>query len=116
DRPLYNKFKRFWKLYLKPIEDLEAFEYRKVPLFKSWKTQKGIVQYLNEQNEMLSRTHFTVNQLRCHINNNDIEGLLQSLENVALPDIHPKLRTVIKTLKSYIPFITNTLEYANFTN
>ncbi|MBI5976104.1 transposase, partial [Staphylococcus canis] len=38
DRPLYNKFKRFWKLYLKPIEDLEAFEYRKVPLFKSWKT------------------------------------------------------------------------------
>ncbi|MBI5976061.1 transposase, partial [Staphylococcus canis] len=38
------------------------------------------------------------------------------LENVALPDIHPKLRTVIKTLKSYIPFITNTLEYANFTN
>ncbi|MBI5976105.1 transposase, partial [Staphylococcus canis] len=38
------------------------------------------------------------------------------LENVALPDIHPKLRTVIKTLNSYIPFITNTLEYANFTN
>lgn len=43
NRPLYNKFKRYWKLYLEPTEELEAFEYRNVPLFKSWKTQKGIV-------------------------------------------------------------------------
>ena len=34
NRPLYNKYKSYWKLFLKPFETLEAFNYRKVHLFK----------------------------------------------------------------------------------
>ena len=40
NRPLYNKYKSYWKLFLKPFETLEAFNYRKVHLFKEWKTEK----------------------------------------------------------------------------
>ena len=32
NRPLYNKYKSYWKLFLKPFETLEAFNYHKVHL------------------------------------------------------------------------------------
>ncbi len=42
NRPLYNKYKSYWKLFLKPFETLEAFNYHKVHLFKEWKTEKAL--------------------------------------------------------------------------
>ena len=39
NRPLYNKYKS-WKLFLKPFETLEAFNYHKVHLFKGGKPKK----------------------------------------------------------------------------
>ncbi len=44
NRPLYNKYKRYWKLLLTPFEDLNATSYRKLKLFKSWQTSKGVVE------------------------------------------------------------------------
>lgn len=35
NRPLYNKYKHYWKLLLTPFEDLNAISYRKLKLFKS---------------------------------------------------------------------------------
>lgn len=64
NRPLYNKYKRYWKLLLKPSEALEAFEYRKVPLFKAWKTQKGIVAYLLDQDENFNQSYQFINKLK----------------------------------------------------
>ena len=40
NRPLYNKYKSYWKLFLKPFETLEAFNYHKVHLFKSGKPKR----------------------------------------------------------------------------
>lgn len=42
NRPLYNKYKSYWKLFLKPFEMLETFNYHKVHLFKEWKTEKAL--------------------------------------------------------------------------
>ena len=42
NRSLYNKYKSYWKLFLKPFETLEAFNYHKVHLFKEWKTEKAL--------------------------------------------------------------------------
>ena len=39
---LYNKYKSYWKLFLKPFETLEAFNYHKVHLFKEWKSEKAL--------------------------------------------------------------------------
>ena len=64
NRPLYNKYKSYWKLFLKPFETLEAFNYRKVHLFKEWKTEKGIVNYLLDVDEELYNTYHYVHELR----------------------------------------------------
>lgn len=36
DRPLYNKFKRYWKLLLKQPKKLSRIQHKKYPLFKQW--------------------------------------------------------------------------------
>lgn len=61
NHPLYNKFKRYWKLLLSPQERLEMFEYRKVALFKSWKIEKGIIDYILDQDAILKNTYSVVN-------------------------------------------------------
>ena len=116
NRPLYNKYKRYWKLLLAPQETLELFEYRKVALFKSWKTEKGIIDYILEQDPVLKNTYSVVNQLRYYIKNNDISSLKAYLEEVQLSMVYPKLQTVIRTFKKYILMIENTIEYKNITN
>ena len=40
NRPLYNKYKKLLEIISKTFETLEAFNYRKVHLFKEWKTEK----------------------------------------------------------------------------
>ena len=39
NRP-HNKYKSYWKLFLKPFETLEAFNYHKVHLFKRVENRK----------------------------------------------------------------------------
>lgn len=72
---------------------------------------------MNQQDETLSKTYSIVNQLRCHLNHNDIEAFNRILDSIIqLSNVHPKLRPIIRTLKRYIPFITNTVDYSNFAN
>ena len=42
NRPLYNKYKSYWKLFLKPFETLEAFNYQKSIYLKSGKLKKAL--------------------------------------------------------------------------
>ncbi|MDM7864582.1 ISL3 family transposase, partial [Staphylococcus borealis] len=64
NRPLYNKYKSYWKLFLKPFETLEVFNYRKAHLFKEWKTEKGIMNYLLGVDVELFNTYQYVHELR----------------------------------------------------
>lgn len=50
--------------FLKPYEQLEAFAYSKMPLYKQWKTPKGVVEHLLSFDERLLNTHTVVNELR----------------------------------------------------
>lgn len=45
-RPVYNKFKRYWKLILKQPNHLTRTKYKKYRLFSEWKSTHSIVQYL----------------------------------------------------------------------
>ena len=40
NRSLYNKYKNYWKLFLKPFETLEAFNYIKSIYLKSGKPKR----------------------------------------------------------------------------
>ncbi|PPJ91786.1 ISL3 family transposase, partial [Staphylococcus aureus] len=81
NQPFIKRFKRYAKLLLKPGEDLGAFEYRKVALFKEWKTQKGIVKYLLDQDDSLNDAYQYINQLRFKLKHNDYEGFINKRKN-----------------------------------
>ncbi|HCY4499630.1 TPA: ISL3 family transposase [Staphylococcus aureus] len=116
NQPLYNKFKRYAKLLLKPGEDLEAFEYRKVALFKEWKTQKGIVKYLLDQDDSLNDAYQYINQLRFKLKHNDYEGFIHELKHMPLSQTHSVVQRAIKTLNKHAYFIKNTFDYYNLSN
>ncbi|SNV76718.1 ISL3 family transposase [Staphylococcus simiae] len=116
NKPLYNKYKRYWKLVLKPTEDLELYEYNKVPLFKEWKTQKGIVTYLLDQDDTLKETYEVINNLRHDLKHSQFNSFKQTIEQLKLSDLHPSLKTAIKTLKKHACFIEHTFNYINLTN
>ena len=71
NRPLYNKYKRYWKLLLTPFEDLNATSYRKLKLFKSWQTSKGVVEYLQGFDENFQYSYEVVNKLRYSLKDNN---------------------------------------------
>ncbi|MFZ7820269.1 ISL3-like element ISSha1 family transposase [Staphylococcus haemolyticus] len=116
NRPLYNKYKSYWKLFLKPFETLEAFNYHKVHLFKEWKTEKGIINYLLGVDVELFNTYRYVHELRRLLKENQIEKFNHKLFSIHLSDVCPKLRPVIRTLRRLAAFIENTMTYSNLTN
>ena len=82
NRPLYNKFKTFWRLILKPYEQLNGFKYKNTRLFKEWKTTKGIVDYLLDIDNDLFNTHHRANALRHAVKHNDSESFMEILYSI----------------------------------
>ena len=116
NRPLYNKYKRYWKLLLTPFEDLNAFSYRKLKLFKSWQTPKGVVEYLLSFDTNFQYSYEVVNELRYGLKHNNSKDFITTLNEVELNEVCFKLKIVLKTLKKYQLYIDNTLKYPNITN
>ncbi|AKS65979.1 transposase [Staphylococcus schleiferi] len=116
ERPLYNKFKRYWKMILKPQKQLESFTYRKFPLYKQWKTPKGIVEHLLSFDEKLLNTYTLVNELRYALKENDKVAFQVALKNIEVNRISPQLQTVIKTLRKHNEMINHTMEYSSLTD
>ncbi|EHR37466.1 hypothetical protein HMPREF9708_00645 [Facklamia languida CCUG 37842] len=56
DRWLYNKLKRYWKLFLKKETDLDHTHYRRFTLFDSLTNTGHIVDYLLDQNQVFKET------------------------------------------------------------
>ena len=115
NRPLYNKYKVIGN-YFKPFETLEAFNYHKVHLFKEWKTEKVIINYLLGVDVELFNTYHYVHELRRLLKENQIEKFNHKLFSIHLSDVCPKLRPVIRTLRRLAAFIENTMTYSNLTN
>ena len=104
NRPLYNKYKSYWKLFLKPFETLEAFNYHKVHLFKRVENRKGIINYLLGVDVELFNTYHYVHELRRLLKENQIEKFNHKLFSIHLSDVCPKLRPVIRTLRRLVSF------------
>ena len=116
NRPLYNKYKRYWKLLLTPFEDLNAVSYRKLKLFKSWQTPKGVVEYLLSFDTEFQYSYEIVNELRYSLKQNNSIDFITTLNEIDTNKVCFKLKIVLKTLKKYQLYIDNTLKYPNITN
>ena len=85
-------------------------------LFKEWKTEKGIINYLLTFDSQLFNTYLYVHELRRLLKENRVEKLIDVLFSINLSEISMKLRPVIRTLRKLAPLIENTINYSNLTN
>ena len=108
DKKNYNKLKRYWKLLLKPQEELNNSKWKKWWCFDNVMTQSGVVDYLININTQLKETYEIYQTILYSLKNNNYKQLEIVLNN-KYDKISNYMQTSIKTLKSYLPYIKNTL-------
>ena len=108
DKKNYNKFKRYWKLILKPENELDISKWRKYRCFNNLITQKDIVNYLINTDDELKHTYRVYQNILYAIKNNNY----LSLRKVLYADndkVSSYMKTSLQTLNKYLPYIKNTL-------
>ena len=108
DKKNYNKLKRYWKLLLKPQEELNNSKWKKWWCFEDVMTQADVVNYLINLNIQLKETYETYQTILYSLKTNNYNQLERILNNKN-DNISSYMKTSIKTLKSYLPYIKNTL-------
>ncbi|MBF0780604.1 MULTISPECIES: transposase, partial [unclassified Granulicatella] len=116
NRPLYNQFKRYWKLFLLSPDKLNAQIYTKMPLFKTLTNTQNIVTYLLSHDEVLKNSYELMHDLLEAIRQGDklqFDELLLSARNQS---IALGLRRQIGTFKRLLPYIHNTFNAPQLSN
>ena len=108
DKKNYNKLKRYWKLLLKPQEELNNSKWRKWWCFDDIMTQSRVVDYLININSQLKETYEVYQSILYSLKNNNYKQLERVLNN-KYDKISNYMKKSIKTLKGYLPYIKNTL-------
>ena len=108
DKKNYNKLKRYWRLILKPQEELDNSKWRKYTCFSNLMTQSSIVNYLINIDKELLNTYEIYQNILYSIKNNKYNELKLILNN-SHDNVSSYMKKSIKTLKGYLPYIKNTL-------
>ena len=108
DKKNYNKLKRYWRLILKPRSELDISKWRKYRCFDNLMTQQDVVNYLINTSEKLRQTYEVYQNILSAIQSNNYLELEKAL-NTQNDKISSYMKTSIKTLKKYLPYIKNTL-------
>ena len=108
DKKNYNKLKRYWRLILKSQDELDNTKWRKWTCFNELMTQSDVVNYLINLSDELNETYEVYQNILYSIKNNKYNELEATLNN-KYNHISSYMRTSIKTLKGYLPYIKNTL-------
>lgn len=103
----YNKLKKYWKNILKSRFELNCYSWKKYPCFKNLTTEQDIVDYLLSLDKEFEETYQLYQDLLYAFQNNDL-AVLEATLNVKYSNISEYMRTSIKTLKEYTPYIENT--------
>ena len=109
DKINYNKLKRYWKLLLKEREKLNNRQWRKFTCFNDIMTELDVVNYIIDTNEELKNTYNVYQDLLTAFKTNNYEELEETINKDYL-DISDYMKTSVKTIKLYLPYIKNTLE------
>ena len=109
DKKNYNKLKRYWKLLLKSRDELDCSHWRKFTCFNELMTEFDVVNYLTKINEELDNTYQLYQDLFNSIKNKNFKLLNITLNN-DYGVISEYMKTSIKTIKEYLPYIKNTFK------
>lgn len=108
DKVNYRKLKRYWRLILKDINELDDTKYHKFTCFNKLMTEYQIVEYLINTNKELKETYKIYQEILSNLKNNDFNKLELTLNNVN-DDISSQMKTSVKSLLEFLPYIKNTL-------
>ena len=103
----HRKFKRYWKLILKSREDLDASKWKKYTCFKHLMTSANLVDFLINLDDELKETYWLYQDLLYAFKKNDYTLLKKTL-NKSNINILSYMKTSIKTLLEFLPYIKNT--------
>ena len=109
DKRNYRKLKRYWRLILKDRNELDFSKWKKYTCFDSLMTQSDIVNYLINTDEELKQTYFIYQEILYSFKNKNFNKLKQILRKNN-PKISNYMKTSIKTLIEFLPYIRNTFE------
>ena len=109
DKRNYRKLKRYWRLILKDRNELDFSKWEKYTCFDSLMTQSDIVNYLINTDEELKQTYFIYQEILYSFKNKKFNKLKQILRKIN-PKISNYMKTSIKTLIEFLPYIRNTFE------
>ena len=103
----YRKFKRYWKLILKPRMDLNASKWKKFTCFKHLMTTIDVVDFLINLDDVLKETYWVYQNLLYAFKKNNFNLLYNTL-NKQNNTVSSYMKTSIKTLLEFLPYIKNT--------
>ena len=110
DLKKYRKLKHYWKLILKRETDLNGYSYTYQRLFKGMKSQTGTIDYLLGLGEEFKVTYQFYQNLLYVYGQKDYNLFLSYL-NEAPEELSSYMKTSLKTLKKYSPYVLNTFSY-----
>ena len=108
--PNYNKLKKYWKLILKNEDELDDKNKKYSKHFKKKMTQKEIVTYLINTNEILFTTYNLYQGIIKSIDKRDKKTFLSIIHNVN-KNISTYAKKAIKTFINMEKYIVNAFDY-----
>lgn len=109
DKKNYRKFKRYWRLILKNRDELDYSKWKKYVCFNHLITQSDVVNYLINLNEELKQTYLIYQEILYSFKKKDFNHLRKTLNSIN-PSVSSYMKTSIKTLIEFLPYIKNTFE------
>ena len=109
NKAVYNKMKRYWKLILKDRNELDYSKWKKYVCFDHLITQSDVVNYLINLNEELKQTYLIYQEILYSFKKKDFNHLRKTLNSIN-PSVSSYMKTSIKTLIEFLPYIKNTFE------
>ena len=116
DHRLYNKYKRYWRIFLMPRENLNSWDYQPFKLFDWLTNTGGILDYLLAKNPLLKDTYNIVHNLREALQENDSEVFKAQLAQSKLVKLPSGLSRVLRTFTKLQRYIGHTFKYKHLTN
>ena len=111
DHRLYNKYKRYWRLFLLPRENLSSWDYQSFKLFDWLTNTGGILDYLLDKNPLLKNTYNVIHNLREALQENVSEAFKAQLAQSKLVKLPSGLRRVLRTFTKLQRYIGHTFKY-----
>lgn len=108
----YKRLKRYWKLILKQEATLNSLDFRPRVHFKSWVSERTLVENTLSINETLRASYDTYQTLLRDLLNKDKLQLRKHLEESLVSSNSMYMKTASSTLLKYIDYIFNSLDYA----